>query len=183
MLKDKDPEIYKLIQKEVERRRGEVKERGEFSMIMVDIDKFKSVNDTYGHQAGDYILKEVASALKKSMRKGDLLARYGGEEMVVIAPNANGKADEFAERLRRIIEETKFDYEGQKIKVTISAGVSPYYEDFKQMKTTSDMGLYLAKGEGTKLTKGIKIEPGHEAEETRNQVWYFDTKANTFRKK
>ena len=117
------------------------------------------------------------------MRKDDLPARYGGEEFIIIAPNANGKADEFAERLRRAVEQTKFEYEGQEIKVTISAGVSPYYENFKQMKTTSDMGLYLAKGEGEKLTKGIKVESGHEKEETRNQVWFFDTKANTFRKK
>jgi len=78
--------------KEVERRRQEVKERGEFSIIMIDIDKFKSVNDTYGHQAGDSVLKEVASTLKENMRRGDLLARYGGEEMSVILPETGMEA-------------------------------------------------------------------------------------------
>lgn len=165
---------------QVERRRKEVKDRGEFSMIMIDIDKFKNVNDTYGHQAGDYVLKEVAKTLKESMREGDLLARYGGEEMVVIAPNANGSAVGFAERLRKVIENKKFVFENQKIKITISAGVAPYDEEFKNMKTVSDMGLYLAKG--VKLPGETKVEPGHENEPTRNQVWYFDKKDGEFKK-
>lgn len=171
---------------QAERRRQEVKDRGEFSMIMIDIDKFKNVNDTYGHQAGDYVLQEVAKALKENMRQGDLLARYGGEEMVVIAPNANGSAPGFAERLRKIIENKKFVYNNQEIKVTISAGVSPYNEDFGKMKKVSDTGLYLAKGEPLKLQEGEvapKVESGHKDDPTRNQVWYFDKKDNMFKKK
>ena len=171
---------------QVERRRKEVKDRGEFSIIMIDIDKFKNVNDTYGHQAGDYILKEVAKALKENMRQGDLLARYGGEEMVVIAPNANGSAPGFAERLRKAIENKKIVYNNQEIKVTISAGVSPYNEDFEEMKKVSDTGLYLAKGENLKLPKGAeapKIEAGHEGGPTRNQVWHFDKTDGVYKKK
>ena len=169
------------LDKEVERRQQEVQKKGEFSMIMIDIDKFKDVNDTYGHQGGDYVLREVAQTLKKDMRHGDLLARYGGEEIVVIAPNANGDAVGFAERLRRKIDETKFTYKGQDIKITISAGVSPYDENFETMKENSDIGLYLAKGAGEKLKKGIQVEPGHEGETTRNQVWYKE--AGEFKKK
>ena len=171
------------LDQQVERRRKEVKTQGEFSMIMIDIDKFKNVNDTYGHQGGDYVLREVAKTLKEGMRHGDLLARYGGEEIVVIAPNANGDVAGFAERLRKKIENTKFNYNGQDIKVTISAGVSPYEEDFEEMKKISDTGLYLAKGEGKKLTEDIKVEHGHEGEQTRNQIWYFDKITNEYRKK
>ncbi len=158
---------------EVERRRKEVKGRGEFSMIMIDIDHFKKVNDTYGHAAGDYVLKEVAQTLKKNMRKGDSLARYGGEEMVIMAPNANGDAPGFAERLRKEIENKKMVFEDQEIKVTISAGVSPYDESFEEMKKRSDVGLYLSKGADIKLQEGISVEKGHEGDPNRNQVWYF----------
>lgn len=167
---------------QVEKRRKEAKDRGEFSMIMIDIDKFKKVNDTYGHQAGDYVLKKVADALKKNMRKGDMLARYGGEEIVVIAPNANGDASGFAERLRRTVKNEKIVFEGQEIKVTISAGVAPFDEDFEKMKRMSDEGLYLAKGEKLKTSAGAKVEEGHDEEPTRDQVWYFDKQDGTYKK-
>ncbi len=168
--------------KDVERRQKEVKHRGEFSMIMIDIDHFKKVNDTYGHQAGDYVLKEVAKTLKANMRKGDSLARYGGEEMVIIAPNANGDTPGFAERLRKEIENKKMVYDGKEIKVTISAGVSPYDENFEEMKKISDTGLYLSKGEKTKLQEGVKVTEKHEGEPNRNQVWYYDKKDGEYKK-
>lgn len=174
------------LDKEVERRNKEVKKNGEFSMIMIDIDKFKNVNDTYGHLAGDYVLKEVAAALQDTMRQGDFLSRIGGEEMVVLT-NADADAIGFAERLRKIIESKQFTFKDkndkdQDIKVTISAGVSPYDKNFEKMKTVSDTGLYLAKGDAKKLTEGIKVEPGHEGAPTRNQVWYLDKETGEFRK-
>lgn len=177
--------------KEMERRQKEVKRNGEFSMIMIDIDKFKSVNDTYGHLAGDYVLKEVATILSKTMRQGDFLGRIGGEEMVVLT-SADNDAVEFAERLRKVIENTKFIFNGEEIliknelgkstQLTISAGVSPYDGSFEKMKENSDIGLYLAKGAGEKLTKNVKVETRDANEPTRNQVWYFDKKHGEFKK-
>jgi diguanylate cyclase (GGDEF)-like protein len=167
---------------DVERRQKEVKEKGEFSMIMIDIDHFKKVNDTYGHEAGDYVLREVAKILSSNMRQGDTIARFGGEELIVMAPNANGDAPKFAERLRRTMENSKIVFNGQEIPITISLGVSPYEKDFEKMKQRSDTGLYLAKGAKTKLEDGIEAEQDPEGSPTRNQVRYFDAKDGKYKK-
>lgn len=169
-----------------DRRQQEQKENGEFSLIMIDIDKFKNVNDRYGHDGGDYVLQKVSEVLKNNMRKeGDYLARWGGEELVVMAPNKNGSSLKFAERLRSLIEETEFNYNGNDIKVTISVGVSPYNENFDEMKDMSDKALYAAKREMDSL-EGENIDDikaGIEKGETdRNQVCYYDSKTGAYKR-
>jgi diguanylate cyclase (GGDEF)-like protein len=94
------------------------------SLVLVDVDHFKKINDTFGHLAGDAVLKEVASAIKKRIRKEDHLSRYGGEEFAVLTPEIDLKgAHAMAEKLRRMIEKHEFSFDGEVIPVTISCGV------------------------------------------------------------
>ena len=94
------------------------------AMLMVDIDFFKRVNDKFGHQAGDHVLREVVQLLNETTRPGDVVARYGGEEFAVILPETNEKsAMEMAQRLRKIIENACIkSAAGEVIKITASIG-------------------------------------------------------------
>lgn len=124
----------------------------DFSLAIMDIDFFKKVNDTYGHQYGDYVLKTVADLLKQAFRKTDLLYRYGGEEMVVIMPETNIEGAVIpVQRLRRTVEDYDFEYNGVKSKVTISIGLTMNYQDFNSaadLLKSADDALYKAKEEG-----------------------------------
>ena len=96
-----------------------------FSLVMFDIDHFKRVNDEYGHQAGDKCLREIARRIKPSLRQCDFLARYGGEEFVIILTGISGDdAHKVAEKVRKLIENTRFSYRGQEVPVTISLGIT-----------------------------------------------------------
>lgn len=100
------------------------------SLIMLDLDYFKSINDIYGHQYGDSILKEVAAVLTASARSIDVIIRYGGEEFLVLLPDTNKEgAVIFARRLLDIITEHVFDAKGNKIKLKVSMGISSFPED------------------------------------------------------
>jgi len=124
----------------------------DFSLAIMDIDFFKKVNDTYGHQYGDYVLKTVSDLLKQSFRKTDLLYRYGGEELVVIMPETNIEGAVIpVQRLRRMVEEYDFEYNGVKAKVTISIGLTMNYQDFNSsadLLKSADEALYKAKESG-----------------------------------
>ena len=124
----------------------------DFSMAILDIDFFKKVNDTYGHQYGDYVLKTVASLMKQTFRKTDLLYRYGGEELVMIMPETNIEGAVIpTQRLRRSVEEYDFNYNGVKAKVTVSIGLTMNYQDFNSsadMLKSADEALYRAKESG-----------------------------------
>ena len=118
----------------------------------MDIDFFKKVNDTYGHQYGDYVLKTVADLMKQSFRKTDLLYRYGGEELVMIMPETNIEGAIIpVQRLRRMVEEYDFDYNGVKAKVTVSIGLTMNYQNLNNsadILKSADEALYRAKEEG-----------------------------------
>jgi len=119
-----------------------------FSVILLDIDKFKSVNDTYGHQVGDSVLKESAKILKNSVREIDTLGRWGGEEFLVIAPNTDLEgARRLAEKLRVAMESFRFSVVGNK---TGSFGVSSWREGDSEesLLKRADDALYLAKERG-----------------------------------
>lgn len=125
----------------------------EFSLILIDIDHFKKFNDTYGHQAGDIVLKRVAEILKKSVKSTDLVARYGGEEMVIILYKTNlDKAVCVANRICKKIAQKKFKLsEELEVEVTISLGVSTFPEHGAtpaELIEFSDKGLYRAKLNG-----------------------------------
>ena len=124
----------------------------DFSLAILDIDFFKKVNDTYGHQYGDYVLKTVSNIMKSSFRKTDLLYRYGGEELIMIMPETNIEGAVLpVQRLRRSVEEYDFDYNGVKAKVTVSIGLTMNYQEFEspaEMLKSADEALYKAKESG-----------------------------------
>ena len=124
----------------------------DFSLAILDIDFFKKVNDTYGHQYGDYVLKTVSDLMKSSFRKTDLLYRYGGEELVIIMPETNIEGAVIpVQRLRRAVEEYNFEYNGVKAKVTVSIGLTMNYAHFKtatELLKSADEALYKAKEDG-----------------------------------
>ncbi|GIU49958.1 diguanylate cyclase [Shewanella sp. KT0246] len=130
------------------------------SMIMIDIDNFKQVNDKYGHPAGDKVIQSIAHILKQSLRETDFAGRYGGEEFAVVLTNTN--ADEskyFTERLRKKIEASQVVYKNQIIKVTISIGVNALTEDVKTSSSWlsgADKALYLSKENGRNQTSIYK---------------------------
>ena len=129
---------------------GEKKET--LSILMLDIDFFKNINDTYGHAVGDIVLEEVARIIKSCTRSADTAARYGGEEFVVMLNNTpSDAAMAIAERIRKSIEEKIIMYNGKKINVTISIGVSSYNFDFESAKSIvdrADKALYESKQNG-----------------------------------
>jgi two-component system cell cycle response regulator len=123
------------------------------ALIMCDIDKFKSVNDNYGHQAGDSVLKEVARLLKEEAREIDRVGRYGGEEFLLILPGTVlDAAVTFAERLREKVEGHTFTFTGGTLRRTISCGVAasphPRVKDQEALLKAADEALYVAKETG-----------------------------------
>lgn len=121
-------------------------------IIMIwDIDYFKNVNDTYGHQAGDKVLKVVADLLRKNLRETDFVSRFGGEEFVGLMPETTlGGGFKIAEKIRNSIEKLEFHYRGNNVKVTISCGISLFMEnDTPEIALSrADKALYQAKDEG-----------------------------------
>jgi len=122
-------------------------------LIIIDIDFFKKINDTYGHKIGDLVLKEVADEIKNSVSETELVFRYGGEEFVIIISEKNLKeVIEIAEKIRKNIEEKEIQIdENRKIKVTISSGISVYKENTENIDDlfiVADKKLYKAKKEG-----------------------------------
>jgi diguanylate cyclase (GGDEF)-like protein len=124
------------------------------SVVMIDVDFFKRVNDTFGHPGGDEVLRRTAAALERSLRAGDILARYGGEEFTVVARGADvTQATELAERLRQTVEATEIALGPQAIRVTVSLGVASLActadrRDRATLMAIADRRLYLAKQGG-----------------------------------
>jgi len=131
------------------------------SLVMFDVDHFKKLNDTFGHLAGDYVLKTLAGLVSKQIRKEELFARYGGEEFSIIMPETPGKkAGIFCDKIRRIIETTPFTYENKEVKVTISIGLATmakHRETLSFIKAADEM-LYLAKANARNRVEGIPDE-------------------------
>ncbi len=123
-----------------------------FCLLMIDIDFFKKVNDQYGHDMGDFVLKKVAQVLKGKCRKADFLARWGGEEFLIVLPETNLVGGEkAAESMRKAIESEKFNFNDHEISVTMSIGVACH--NAKEMKLQdllklADERLYRAKESG-----------------------------------
>jgi two-component system cell cycle response regulator len=137
--------IVQLLKEEVSRaeRHGH-----DLSIILIDLDDFKNVNDVYGHQVGDLVLRAVSDTIKKNIREEDSIGRYGGEEFLVVLPYTNvGLAKQVGEKLRKEVEELRIEIES--LKITISGGIASYEGfDYSAMIKIADVNLYKAKSEG-----------------------------------
>ena len=126
--------------------------REPLSLLVLDIDYFKQINDSYGHSVGDLVLQECVSLIKKSLRKTSFLVRIGGEEFCTLLPNTEkSEALIIAERIRTAIEEHKFTYKDDVLKITISIGVAEFDLNEQTIKKTlekADSALYHAKVNG-----------------------------------
>jgi diguanylate cyclase (GGDEF)-like protein len=145
--------FIKLAEREVDRA---IRYKNSLAFIMFDLDRFKQVNDTYGHPAGDQVLKTVASLARQELRDIDLIGRYGGEEFVILLPETGRKgARAIAERLRKRIAQTQIDIAQEKVSITISLGVSilsPDCSNLTDLIAASDQALYIAKETGRNKT-------------------------------
>ncbi len=132
--------------------------RRDLSLIIFDIDHFKKINDTYGHLAGDHVLKHLALVIKSRIRREDILSRYGGEEFAIILPEIDSdNAVQFAEKIRKLIEKAVFKFEETEIPVTISIGVATYrgeHSDVNEFIKVADDKLYEAKMQGRNRVVG-----------------------------
>ena len=122
------------------------------SVLVLDLDRFKALNDTYGHDAGDIWLKAFAELCRGLLRREDLLCRYGGEEFIALLPQTSGEAAlQVAERIRRSVEGMRISHNGTDIAVTVSIGVASWNEtvtELKSMIAAADRALYRAKAAG-----------------------------------
>jgi diguanylate cyclase (GGDEF)-like protein len=123
-----------------------------FSVVLLDIDDFKKINDSYGHLAGDEYLKKVASTIIVNLREQDTASRFGGEEFLILLPDTQiDGACKLAERIRKRIEEMELMFQEYLIKTTISAGVSQFDQedhDPENILRRVDVALYQAKSKG-----------------------------------
>ena len=122
-----------------------------FSLVLCDIDFFKKINDTYGHDAGDYILSEFAQIIESHSRKQDIVCRWGGEEFLLLLPETDLQgASALAEKIRAQIEKSIFTYNNQEISITLSSGVACMAKDqtIDDCIKNADLRLYLAKSRG-----------------------------------
>ncbi len=136
------------LEREVSRAR---RYRRDLSLILFDVDRFKSINDTHGHLAGDYVLTQLATVVRGKIRREDLFARYGGEEFTIVLPEIDApNAIAFAEKVRKLVERAPFKFEDTKIQVTVSIGVATLADeiDAAELIKRADDKLYEAKEGG-----------------------------------
>ncbi|QLF91722.1 diguanylate cyclase [Pseudomonas sp. ABC1] len=139
---------------------------GQASLVMFDIDHFKRINDSYGHQTGDAVIRRVADAVRMTVRDSDIAGRYGGEEFAVLLPDTDRDgARIFAERLRGAVQEQRVSYEGQSVCFTISLGVAESTQAVlgaEQLIAMSDRALYESKAQGRNRTSLYGVDVAAE---------------------
>ena len=138
----------------------------EFSLILFDIDHFKQVNDTFGHLAGDAVLRQLGNVVSKSVRRDDIVARTGGEEFGILIPEIGlAGAAELAQKLNTLVDEHPFEFESTRMDVTISCGVASWgrqHESGPSLVQAADDALYEAKRTGrNRVCLARPPEPTH----------------------
>ncbi len=137
----------------------------ELSIILFDVDHFKFVNDTYGHQAGDSVLTLLAEIAQQTVRSNDIVARYGGEEFIILLPNTGKNGSQvIAEKLRSAIENATFDTQSYEIQITVSLGVAcisdVQHPNLDNLIKGADDALYYAKHNGRNQVSYMQTSPG-----------------------
>ena len=155
------------------------------AMFLLDVDHFKHINDTYGHGAGDAVLREIAAALREILRETDMIVRWGGEEFLAFLPSVpRDSLDEVARRLLTGIPARSIDYQGIPLSVNVSIGFAPFplapgaaSLSWERAVNIVDMALYLAKGHGRNRAYGVRCltrlddAAMHEIEQDIEQAW------------
>ena len=178
--------LDETLEREINRAKRHEKE---LSILFLDLDDFKEVNDSFGHQTGDEVLKQVAKIVLNEKRSEDFAARYGGEEIVVIMPET-GKVDSLVlgERIRQRVEEMRIDFNGNTVRLTISGGLASFpgnATDAKSLLKCADNALYRAKGSGKNgisffsqdKRRYMRIEIDHEVKV--RELGFDDTQTQT----
>jgi diguanylate cyclase (GGDEF)-like protein len=140
--------LYEALEREITRARRHDRP---LALLLFDIDFFKRINDHYGHLAGDYVLRELADAVKTRIRRDEVFARYGGEEFVIVLPETTLEgARALAESIREKVAEHEFTFQNERIAVTISVGCSVLVDDegANDLIRRADEMLYEAKRGG-----------------------------------
>ena len=135
---------------ETERLRSQ-REAGPWMVALLDIDLFKLVNDTHGHAVGDQVLQTFGATVREAVRATDLLARWGGEEFLLLLHNTQpGAARTVLERVRQAVQDCTVETQGQQVRITVSIGVAAYTKgaSVAQVLDHADQALYRAKSEG-----------------------------------
>jgi diguanylate cyclase (GGDEF)-like protein len=131
------------------------------SILLLDIDYFKEVNDSYGQMAGDFVLRELVKVLKTTVRGSDIICRYGGDEFVILLPYTNLENSRLvAERVREKVNNYTFKHEEKEIHVTVSIGLSSCEKsiyDIDRLIKIADDGLYSAKYKGRDRVEAVSI--------------------------
>ena len=138
---------------------------GHLACMMIDIDHFKSINDTYGHQFGDYVLREIAKIIQSKSREVDICGRYGGEEFMIITNVILEYAMTFATKIHAAIDQHPFMSDSNRVHVTVSIGVADFREDMKsrhELIEHADQALYQAKEDGRNLIRIWKEQSGRD---------------------
>ena len=138
---------------------------GHLACMMIDIDHFKAINDTYGHQFGDLVLREIANVIQSKSREVDICGRYGGEEFMIITNVVLEYAMTFATKIHAAIDQHAFLAENKPVHVTVSIGVADYREDLKtrhELIEHADQALYQAKEDGRNLIRIWKERSGQD---------------------
>jgi len=133
--------------------------KSQFSIVLADIDHFKTINDSFGHLTGDEVLRKVSTAIQGGLRRTDVVCRWGGEEFFVLLPDANLRsANRFANRLRQYLRELDIRHNGQRLKVTMSYGIAycDGSKDLDECTRIADEGLYFAKSMGRDQVRSIQ---------------------------
>jgi diguanylate cyclase (GGDEF)-like protein len=131
----------------------------EMALAVCDVDYFKNINDQYGHDVGDEVLKLVARRLKSSIRETDLIGRWGGEEFIILFPNTSlEEGFQLIERVRKAMSDSRFKVADKDIKLSFSTGISStrYYDNWDDLIKSADRHLYKAKEAGRNCTKSTE---------------------------